>query len=170
MEEFFNTLKCSRRSVTLKGGWKRSPKPPRWDKRRPLWRDLRSKSDALSLAEASWPACPALVADEAVARARPIPEDVRAVPEDHIAHDGVVVGRRTSESAYHDHPAVEGGGPGGDVIEDLVRLYLHAPRAEKGDADPRDGRTFFASRAQARVLAHRIAPHLEVACGTWRVG
>src|SRR5918995_3409575 len=81
------------------------------------------------------------VAQEAVARARLIPEDVRLVMAKVVADDGVVHGlsRSDAEGVRRDHnPARDGGGAGGDVAREVVGRNLHARRAEKRDADPRE--------------------------------
>src|SRR5215218_4280647 len=82
------------------------------------------------------------VAQEAVARARLIPEDVRFVAAKVVAGYGVVGGLRPSAvvRVRRDYdPARDRGGPRGDVAREVVARNLHATRrAEKRDADPRD--------------------------------
>src|SRR5215217_3097872 len=78
------------------------------------------------------------VAQEAVARARLIPEDVRLVMAKEVTGYGVVHGRRRSfaERVRRNYdPARDGGGTGGDVARDLVARNLHVTRTEKRDAD-----------------------------------
>src|SRR5919112_6620645 len=74
------------------------------------------------------------VAQEAVARARLIPEDVRLVTAEVVAGYGVVGGlRRPAKERihpYHD-PARDGGGTGRDVAREVVARNLHASCAEK---------------------------------------
>src|SRR5918993_2804942 len=68
------------------------------------------------------------VAQEAVARARLIPEDVRLVRAKVVAGDGVVGGLRRCVVVriVRDHdPARDRGGPRGDVARDLVARNLH---------------------------------------------
>src|SRR5215216_929850 len=74
------------------------------------------------------------VAQEAVARASLIPEDVRLVMAKEVAGYGVVGGLRRSaeERVRRDYdPTRDGGGAGGDVARDLVARNLHVPRAKK---------------------------------------
>src|SRR5918994_4383277 len=79
------------------------------------------------------------VAEEAVARARLIPEDVRLVVPKVVADHGVVPEfRRSAEGRVRrDHdPARDMGGTGGDVAREVVARNLHVRRAQKRDADP----------------------------------
>src|SRR5215207_770334 len=107
------------------------------------------------------------VDDEAVARARLIPEDVRFVAAEVVADYGVVPQFRRSaeERVRRDHdPTREGGGAGGDVAREVVGTNLHVRRAEKPDADPRDIRMAsveFPASTRARVVLDRVAFHLE---------
>src|SRR5215211_5219195 len=76
------------------------------------------------------------VAQEAVARARLIPEDVRLVAAEVVGDDGVVGGLRASAAVVvrivRDHdPARDRGGPRGDVAREVVARNLHVLRAEK---------------------------------------
>src|ERR671910_2987848 len=69
------------------------------------------------------------VAQEAVARARLIPEDVRLVTAKVVADYGVVHGldRSAEERVRRDHdPARDGGGAGGDVAREGGGRKLHA--------------------------------------------
>src|SRR5215207_2490318 len=111
------------------------------------------------------------VAQEAVARARLIPEDVRLVTAKVVADDGVVPEFRRSaeERIRRDHyPTREGGGAGGDVAREVVGRNLHVRRAEKPDADPRDIRMAsveFRASTRARVVLDGVAFHLEATYG-----
>src|SRR5829696_8734514 len=81
------------------------------------------------------------VAQEAVARARLIPEDVRLVTAKVVAGYGVVHGLRRSAAVRvrRDYdPARDTGGPRGDVAREVVARNLHATGANKRDADPRE--------------------------------
>src|SRR5829696_1831485 len=107
------------------------------------------------------------VAHEAVARARLIPEDVRLVMAKVVAGYGVVHGLRRSaeERIRRDYdPTRDGGGPGGDVAREVVDRNLHATRAQKRDADPRERRPAFldTSWALSGVVLDRVGFHLEV--------
>src|SRR5215203_516489 len=112
------------------------------------------------------------VAQEAVARARLIPEDVRLVMGKEVTGDGVVPGfhRSAEERIGRDYdPARDGGGTGGDVARDLVARNLHAPGAENRDADPREiCPELCTSSTRARVVLDRVAFHLEVTYGLRR--
>src|ERR687898_2348380 len=68
------------------------------------------------------------VAQEAVARARLIPVDVRLVMAKVVADDGVVGGLRRSAERAHSHhdPARDDAGAGGDVAREVVARDLHA--------------------------------------------
>src|SRR5215213_1735023 len=108
------------------------------------------------------------VAHEAVARARLIPEDVRLVMAKVVAGYGVVPGFRRSvaERIGRDYdPARDWGGAGGDVAREVVARNLHATRAEKRDADPRERRPAFldTSWALSGVVLDRVAFHLAAA-------
>src|SRR5215212_5041149 len=111
------------------------------------------------------------VAQEAVARARLIPVDVRLVMAKEVAGYGVVLGFRRSaeERIGRDYdPARDGGGTGGDVARDLVARNLHATGAEKRDADPREIWPPLWGSTRARVVLDRVAFHLEVIYGSRR--
>src|SRR5215203_5369910 len=112
------------------------------------------------------------VAQEAVARARLIPEDVRLVMGKEVTGYGVVPGfhRSAEERVRRDYdPARDGGGTGGDVARDLVARNLHAPGAENRDADPREiCPELCTSSTRARVVLDRVAFHLEVTYGLRR--
>src|SRR5215203_5980328 len=112
------------------------------------------------------------VAQEAVARARLIPEDVRLVMGKEVTGYGVVPGfhRSAEERIGRDYdPARDGGGTGGDVARDLVARNLHAPGAENRDADPREiCPELCTSSTRARVVLDRVAFHLEVTYGLRR--
>src|SRR5215213_1372496 len=111
------------------------------------------------------------VAQEAVARARIIPEDVRLVTPKVVADDGVVPGLRRSSNVRidRDHdPARDGGGARGDVARDLIARNLHATRAKKRDADPREIPIELCRSTRARIVLDRVAFHLEVIYGLRR--
>src|SRR5215208_3828452 len=104
------------------------------------------------------------VAQEAVARARLIPEDVRFVAAEVVADYGVVHGLRISFAVriHRDHdPARDTGGPRGDVARDLVARNLHVPRAMKHDPDPREVPVELRGSTRARIVLDRVAFHLE---------
>src|SRR5215211_822830 len=110
------------------------------------------------------------VAQEAVARARLIPEDVRLVGAKRVACDRVVLGLRRpadGERILRDHDAArDGGRTRGNVARDLVTRDLHAPRAQKRDPDPREcPPPEFLVPTRARVVLDRVARHLEVTHG-----
>src|SRR5918994_5051778 len=110
------------------------------------------------------------VAQEAVGRARLIPEDVRLVMAKEVTGYGVVHGRRRSfvERVRRNYdPARDGGGTGGDVARDLVARNLHAT-GEKRDADPREIFPPLCGSTRARVVLDRVAFHLEVTYGLRR--
>ena len=111
------------------------------------------------------------IAQEAVARARLIPEDVRFVTAKEVTGYGVVGGLRRSdaEGVRRDYdPARDGGGTGGDVAREVVARNLHVPRAEKRDADPREIYPELCGSTRARVVLDRVAFHLEVIYGLRR--
>ena len=115
------------------------------------------------------------VAHEAVARARIVPEDVRLVRAKVVADDGVVPGlgfRRSAEERIgRDYdPARDRGGARGDVARDLISCKLHATRAKKRDADPRERLPALVdtSWALSGVVLDRVAFHLEVTYGLRR--
>src|SRR5215211_6380535 len=120
------------------------------------------------IAQTGWHASVAEVAQEAVARARLIPEDVRLVRAKVVADYGVVFGlRRPTFDRVHSHhdPARDeagagGAGAGGDVAREVVARDLHAPRAEESDPEPRERRRW--SRTRERVVLDGVAPHREV--------
>src|ERR671914_18687 len=98
------------------------------------------------------------VAHEAVARARLIPEDVRLVAAEVVADDGVVHGLRRSaaERARRDYdPARDGGGSRGDVAREVVGRNLHATRAKKRDADPREFPVELRGSTRASIVLDR---------------
>src|SRR5215211_7735016 len=104
------------------------------------------------------------VAQEAVARARLIPEDVRLVMAKVVAGYGVVGGLRPSAvvRVRRDYdPARDRGGPRGDVARDLVARNLHATRAKKRDADPREIPVEFRGSTRASIVLDRVTSHLE---------
>src|SRR5215208_3672214 len=140
------------------------------DERRLRFSRAFARSKALPLAEASWPARPALVANEAVTGARFIPEDVRMVTQDHVAFHEIVLGHRPFDSAHYDHPSREGRRPGWDVLENLVPANLDVPRAQQANAHPRAPRRLCSGRAGVGVVLHRIAVHCERARRSRRVG
>src|SRR5215212_1907527 len=110
----------------------------------------------------------AVVAHEAVARARLIPEDVRFVAAEVVADYGVVGGLRASAAVVvrivRDHdPARDRGGPRGDVAREVVGTNLHVLRAEKRDADPREVPVFVLTRAG--IVLDRVACHLQANYG-----
>src|SRR5918993_5119543 len=93
------------------------------------------------VAQTAGHAAVAVVAQEAVARARLIPEDVRLVAPKVVAGYGVVGGLRHSGAVRvrRDYnPARETGGPRGDGAGDLIAPKLHVPRAKKRDPDPQE--------------------------------
>src|SRR5215213_1778953 len=90
-----------------------------------------------------------------------------------IAGDGVVPGLRRSvaERIGRDYdPARDWGGPRGDVAREVVGRNLHATRAQKRDADPRERRPVFldTSWALSGVVLDRVGFHLEAAHGLAR--
>src|SRR5215211_703519 len=108
------------------------------------------------------------VAQEAVARARLIPEDVRFVTAKVVADYGVVPGFRRSaeERIRRDHdPARDRGGTRGDVARDLISRNLHVPRAKKRDPDPREIPVELCGSTRARIVLDRVAFHLELTYG-----
>src|SRR5215216_3856604 len=97
------------------------------------WRAYGSmSSQSAVVAQTAGHASVAEVAQEAVARARLIPEDVRLVMAKVVADYGVVHGLRISFAVriHRDHhPARDTGGPRGDVAREVVGRNLHVPRA-----------------------------------------
>ena len=88
-----------------------------------------------------------------------------------VAGYGVVPGFRRSaeERVRRDYdPARDGGGTGGDVAREVVARNLHATRAQKRDADPREIPVELRGSTRARVVLDRVAFHLEVAHGLRR--
>src|SRR5215218_8244758 len=129
----------------------------------PSWR----KGTSL-VAQTAGHASVAEVAQEAVARARPIPEDVRLVRAKVVADDGVVGGLRRSaeERVRRDYnPARDGGGTGGDVARDLVARNFHATGAMKRDPDPREVCPELCGSTRVRIVLDRVAFHLEIIYG-----
>src|SRR5215203_6299307 len=103
------------------------------------------------------------VAEEAVARARLIPVDVRFVAAEVVAYYGVVHGLRLSFAVriHRDHdPARDTGGPRGDVAREVVGRNLHVPRAEKCDPYPREVPVELRGSTRARVVLDRVSFHL----------
>src|SRR5215211_3694369 len=130
------------------------------------WRAYGSMSSQSALvAQTARHALVAEVAQEAVARARPIPEDVRLVTAKVVADYGVVHGLRRSAAVRvrRDYdPARDRGGPRGDVAREVVGRKLHATRrAEKRDADPRDIPVEFRGSTRASIVLDRVTSHLE---------
>src|SRR5215211_1140193 len=114
------------------------------------------------------------VAQEAVARARLIPVDVRLVMAKEVAGYGIVLGFRRSaeERIGRDYdPARDGGGAGGDVAREVVARNLHVRRAKKRDADPRERLPVWleTSWALSGVVLGRVAYHLEVTYSEFNV-
>src|SRR5215213_6646075 len=151
----------------------RSPQTLRYAKRKPRRSGAFVVNRRTSLvAQTAGHTRVAEVAQEAVARARLIPEDVRLVTAKVVADYGVVPGFRRSaeERVRRDHdPTREGGGAGGDVAREVVACNRHVRRAEKPDADPRDIRMAsveFPASTRARIVLDRVAFHLEA---TYRV-
>src|SRR5215213_9242783 len=105
------------------------------------------------------------VAQEAVARARLIPEDVRFVAAEVVADYGVVHGLRRSAAVRvrRDYdPARDTGGPRGDVAREVVARNLHATRrAKKRDADPREIPVELCGSTRASIVLDRVTSHLE---------
>ena len=134
-----------------------------------LWVGLNSRTSLV--AQTARHATVAEVAQEAVARARLIPVDVRLVMAKEVTGDGVVPGfhRSAEERIGRDYdPARDGGGTGGDVARDLVARKLHAPGAENRDADPREICPPLCGSTRARVVLDCVAFHLEVIYGVRR--
>src|SRR5215217_3694236 len=114
----------------------------------------------------------AVVGAEDVAGAGLVPEDVRLVMAKVVAGYGVVPGFRRSvaERIGRDYdPARDTGRPRGDVAREVVARNLHATRAEKRDADPRERHPALleTSWALSGVVLDRVGFHLEV---TYRLG
>src|SRR5215208_184607 len=146
----------------------RSPQTLRYAKRKPRRSGAFVVNRRTSLvAQTAGHTRVAEVAQEAVARARLVPEDVRLVTPKVVGDDGVVPGLRRSvaERIGRDYdPARDRGGPGGDVAREVVGRNLHATRAEKRDADPRERHPAFldTSWALSGVVLNRVGFHLEV--------
>src|SRR5215212_7734496 len=121
------------------------------------------------LAQTAGHASVAVVAHEAVARARLIPEDVRLVTAKVVADYGVVGGLRASAVVVRivrDHdPVRDRGGPRGDVAREVVARNLHVLRAEKRDADPREIPVQLRGSTRARIVLDRVAFHLQANYG-----
>src|SRR5215211_7855823 len=103
------------------------------------------------------------VAQEAVARARLIPEDVRLVRAEVVAGYGVVHGLRLSFAVriHRDHdPARDRGGARGDVAREVVARNLHVPRAKKRDRDHREVPVELRGSTRARIVLDRVGFHL----------
>src|SRR5215217_889272 len=108
------------------------------------------------------------VAQEAVARARLVPVDVRLVMAKEVTGYGVVPGFRRSaeERIGRDYdPARDWGGTGGDVAREVVGRKLHATRAQKRDPDPREVPVELRGSTRVRVVLYSVACHLEVTHG-----
>src|SRR5215217_5682973 len=152
----------------------RSPQTLRYAKRKPRRSGAFVVNRRTSLvAQTAGHTRVAEVAHEAVARARLIPEDVRLVTAKVVGDYGVVPGLRRSvaERIGRDYdPARDWGGPGGDVAREVVGRNLHATRAEKRDADPRERHPAFldTSWALSGVVLDRVGFHLEAAHGLAR--
>src|SRR5215216_2474026 len=146
----------------------RSPQTLRYAKRKPRRSGAFVVNRRTSLvAQTAGHTRVAEVAQEAVARARLVPEDVRLVMAKVVADYGVVPGLRRSvaERIGRDYdPARDWGGPGGDVAREVVGRNLHATRAQKRDADPRERHPAFldTSWALSGVVLDRVGFHLEV--------
>src|SRR5215211_2321594 len=130
------------------------------------WRAYGSMSSQSALvAQTARHALVAEVAQEAVARARPIPEDVRLVMAKVVADYGVVHGLRRSAAVRvrRDYdPARDRGGPRGDVAREVVGRKLHATRRfVKCDGDPRDIPVEFRGSTRASIVLDRVTSHLE---------
>src|SRR5215208_3794410 len=102
------------------------------------------------------------VAQEAVARARLVPEDVRLVMAKVVAGYGVVPGLRRSAVRRDYDPARDTGGARGDVAREVVARKLHATRANKRDPDPREIAIELPGSTRARIVLDRVAFHLEL--------
>src|SRR5215204_2574770 len=108
------------------------------------------------------------VGQEAVARARLIPEDVRLVTAKVVAGYGVVGGlRRSAEERVRRNydPARDTGGARGDVAREVVGRNLHATGANKRDANPREVYPELCGSTRARIVLDRVAFHLELTYG-----
>src|SRR5919107_535007 len=122
------------------------------------------------ITQTAWHASVAVVAQEAIARARLVPVDVRLVIAKVVAGYGVVLRFRRSvaERIGRDYdPARDRGGARGDVAREVVGRNLHATRPQKRDADPRERRPAFldTSWALPGVVLDRVGFHLEAAHG-----
>src|SRR5215213_8779870 len=121
------------------------------------------------LAQTAGHASVAVVAHEAVARARLIPENVRFVAAKVVADDGVVGGLRASAVVVRirrDHdPARDRGWPRGDVAREVVARNLHLLRAEKRDADPREIPVQLRGSTRARIVLDLVTVHLQANYG-----
>src|SRR5215218_1619929 len=150
----------------------RSPQTLRYAKRKPRRSGAFLVNRRTSLvAQTAGHTRVAEVAQEAVARARLVPVDVRLVMAKEVTGYGVVPGFRRSaeERIGRDYdPARDGGGTGGDVARDLVARNLHATCAEKRDADPREICPPLCGSTRARVVLDRVAFHLELIYGVRR--
>src|SRR5215211_7624035 len=108
------------------------------------------------------------VAQEAVARARLIPEDVRLVTAKVVGDYGVVGGLLCCVVVRipgdHD-PARDRGGPRGDVAREVVGLNLHVLRSLKRDGDHREIPVQFRGSTRARIVLDRVAFHLQANYG-----
>src|ERR687890_208924 len=125
------------------------------------------------ITQTAWHASVAVVAQEAIARARLVPVDVRLVIAKVVAGYGVVLRFRRSvaERIGRDYdPARDRGGSRGDVARDLISRNLHATRAQKRDADPRERLPALldTSWALSGVVLDRVGFHLEVTYGLGR--
>src|SRR5215216_1161092 len=130
------------------------------------WRAYGSmSSQSAVVAQTAGHASVAEVAQEAVARARLIPEDVRLVMAKVVADYGVVHGLRLlfGVRVRRDYdPARDTGGARGDVARDLIARKLHVPRrAKKRDADSRDIPVELRGSTRASIVLDRVTSHLE---------
>src|SRR5919112_6881116 len=117
------------------------------------------------ITQTAWHASVAVVAQEAVARARLVPVDVRLVIAEVVGGYGVVHGLRRCAAVrvLGDYdPARDTGGTGGDVAREVVATNLHAPhRAKKRDADPRDVPVDLRGPTRAGIVLDRVGFHFE---------
>src|SRR5215213_11072053 len=81
-----------------------------------------------------------------------------------VADYGVVHGLRRSAAVRvrRDYdPARDRGGARGDVAREVVARKLHATRAKKRDADPREIPVEFRGSTRARIVLDPVTSHLE---------
>jgi hypothetical protein len=80
-----------------------------------------------------------------------------------VGDDGVVPGLRRSAVRRDYDPARDTGGARGDVAREVVARKLHATRADKRDADPREEIAIeLPGSTRARIVLDRVAFHLEI--------